>query len=44
MDALVHVPSNEGPQQTLRINVTDIVDPSPGTHDKPLEPLEPEKS
>ncbi|KAL9300052.1 putative cytochrome oxidase assembly protein [Arabidopsis thaliana] len=44
MDALVHVPSNEGPQQTLRINVTDIVDPSSGTHDKPLEPLEPEKS
>lgn len=50
MDALVHVPSNEGPQQTLRINVSNIVDPSPGTddlpgtNDKPSVPREPEKS
>lgn len=44
MDALVHVPSNDGPQQTLRINVSDIVDPSPGADDKPSKPQEPEKS
>ncbi|CAA7013979.1 unnamed protein product [Microthlaspi erraticum] len=38
MDALVHVPSNEGPQQTLRINVSDIVAPSDFKHSKPEEP------
>ncbi|VVA99879.1 unnamed protein product [Arabis nemorensis] len=46
MDALVHVPSNDGPQQTLRINVSDsdIVAPSAGTDLKPSKPEEPEKS
>lgn len=44
MDALVHVPSNDGPQQTLRINVSDIADPLAGTDDKPSEPQEPIKS
>ncbi|KAL1219342.1 hypothetical protein V5N11_007873 [Cardamine amara subsp. amara] len=44
MDALVHIPSNEGPQQTLRINVSDIVEPSISTNDKPSDPQEPVKS
>ncbi|ESQ50410.1 hypothetical protein EUTSA_v10002102mg [Eutrema salsugineum] len=42
MDALVHVPSNDGPQQTLRINVSDFAAPSAGTDD--YKPEEPEKS
>lgn len=46
MDALVHVPSNDGPQQTLRINVSDFdsVAPLAGTDLKPSKPEEPEKS
>ncbi|XP_010489046.1 PREDICTED: uncharacterized protein LOC104766792 [Camelina sativa] len=46
MDALVHVPSNDGPQQTLRINISNMVDPSPGVdNNKPSEPQEePKKS
>ncbi|XP_010415847.1 PREDICTED: uncharacterized protein LOC104701788 isoform X3 [Camelina sativa] len=41
MDALVHVPSNDGPQQTLRINISNMVDPSPGIdNNKPSEPQE----
>ncbi|CAH2051158.1 unnamed protein product [Thlaspi arvense] len=44
MDALVHVPSNDGPQQTLRINVSDFDAPSAVTDNKPAEPQEPEKS
>lgn len=37
MDALVHVPSNQGPQQTLRINVSDIVAPSDDKREEPEE-------
>lgn len=44
MDALVHVPSNDGPQQTLRINVSDNVSPLAGTDFKTSEPEEPENS
>ncbi|CAH8361184.1 unnamed protein product [Eruca vesicaria subsp. sativa] len=44
MDALVHVPSNEGPQQTLRIDISDYLPPSAATDDKPSEPEKPEKS
>ncbi|KFK40415.1 hypothetical protein AALP_AA3G370800 [Arabis alpina] len=44
MDALVHVPSNDGPQQTLRINISDSVAPSAGTNLKPSEPEKPVKS
>ncbi|CAN8257535.1 unnamed protein product [Cochlearia groenlandica] len=44
MDALVHIPTNEGPQQTLRINVSDSVAPWACTDYKPSEPEEQEKS
>ncbi|XP_010467833.1 PREDICTED: uncharacterized protein LOC104747826 isoform X2 [Camelina sativa] len=45
MDALVHVPSNDGPQQTLRINISNMVDPSPGIdNNKPSEPQKPERA
>ncbi|KAJ0254150.1 Cytochrome oxidase complex assembly protein [Hirschfeldia incana] len=46
MDALVHVPSNDGPQQTLRIAISDYPPtPSAATDYKPSsEPEKPEKS
>ncbi|KAH0916932.1 hypothetical protein HID58_024592 [Brassica napus] len=44
MDALVHVPSNDGPQQTLRIDISDFAPPSAATDYKPSEPEKPEKS
>lgn len=45
MDALVHVPSNDGPQQTLRIDISDYTPPSAATDYKPSsEPEKPEIS
>ncbi|KAF3590627.1 hypothetical protein DY000_02020125 [Brassica cretica] len=41
MDALVHVPSNDGPQQTLRIDISDFAPPSAATDYKPSEPEKP---
>ncbi|XP_010540913.1 PREDICTED: uncharacterized protein LOC104814528 [Tarenaya hassleriana] len=44
MDALVHVPSKEGPDQTMRINVSDAaVSPSACTDCKLSVPQEPKK-
>ncbi|KAF8090312.1 hypothetical protein N665_0479s0016 [Sinapis alba] len=44
MDALVHVPSNDGPQQTLRIDISDFAPPLAASDYKPSVPEEPEKS
>ncbi|XP_013598178.1 PREDICTED: uncharacterized protein LOC106306199 [Brassica oleracea var. oleracea] len=41
MDALVHVPSDDGPQQTLRIDISDFAPPSAATDYKPSEPEKP---
>ncbi|KAL0803107.1 hypothetical protein Bca101_058283 [Brassica carinata] len=44
MDALVHVPSNDGPQQTLRIDISVFAPPSAATDYKSSEPEKPAKS
>ncbi|CAN7047444.1 hypothetical protein IGI04_025486 [Brassica rapa subsp. trilocularis] len=41
MDALVHVPSNDGPQQTLRIDISDFGSALAGADYKPSEPEKP---